>query len=210
MKTITQQTEQQSLDNLKEQVMNRITSRHPQLDSADEKALFQAVYDDYDENDVLQELYEELMEKMEAMATAKKNEEAEFESNLDQTIAAIEQMKKEESADGERIDEAVAWLQKVGDEVTRGRLLPDDIRMVMKGAAYDVDVAAADHDGEVRGRNYVIEEHLRTVKDTPTDVPALRGTGGVNTTQALPREVLGALAGTTRPTIWERGKEKRY
>ena len=42
------------------------------------------------------------------------------------------------------------------------------------------------------------------------DGEILTGTGGVNTTQSLPREVLGALAGTTRPTIWERGKEKRY
>ena len=210
METKTQTTEQQQLGAIRQQVVDRILSKHPQLDVNDEKALFQAVYDDYDENDVLHELYDELVGKVETLTTAKKKEEAEYENNLDQTIVAIEQMKQEESADGERIDEAVAWLQRVADDVEHGRLLADDIVVVMKGCAYDADVAAADHDGEVRGRNYVIEEHLRTAKDTPADVPALGASGGMNTSHALPCEVLGALAGSTRPTIWERGKEKRY
>ena len=208
METTTQKTENQNIDVLKVQVMNQIVARHPQLDTNDQKALFQAVYDDYDENDVLHELYDELVGKVEAMAADKEKQEMEYESNLEQTIGDIEAMKGQEGADADSIDQAVAWLQRVADEMSRGQLLKDDILTVMKAMTYDSDVAAADHDGEVRGRNYVITEHLRK-EQAPADVHALRGTGGIYSSSLDPL-ALGALAGTARPTIWERGREKRY
>ncbi len=206
METKTQTTEQQQLDAIRQQVVDRILSKHPQLDANDERGLIQAVYDDYDENDVLHEIYDELVVKMETASSQNAANEADYSRNLDETIALVEQMKEE--GNGDAVEQAVAWLQRVGDEVAHGRLLADDIRMVMKGCAYDADVAAAAHEGEVRGRNYVIEERLRT-DNAPADVPALQTSGGV-TSSALHPQVLGALASTARPTIWERGKEKRY
>ena len=208
MNTTTQPTEQQALDTLKRQVMERIRKHHPQLDTDNKMALLKAVYDVYDENDVLHELYDELVDNMQQISSKKAEKETAYDANLDKTIAAIEQMKQTEDTDAEAVEQAVAWLQRVADEVAHGSLSADDILLVMKGTRYDADLAAADHDGEVRGRNFVIDRHLRT-RRAPADVHALQGTGGILSAPFLPDMRLGVLASTARPSIWERGGEKR-
>lgn len=209
MNTTTQTTEQQALDVLKQQVVERIKKHHPQLDITDRTALLQAVYDVYDENDVLHELYDELVANMQQLTEQKAEKEKVYDENLDRTIAIIEQMKQTEGTDTEAVEQAVAWLQRVADEVAHGTLVAADILLVMKGTSYDADLAAADHEGEVRGRNFVIDNHLRTRKASG-DVPALMGTGGISSMPHSALLPLGALASTARPTIWERGRERRY
>lgn len=209
MNKTTQTTEKQNLAELKDKVVDRIRNYHPELDTSDERTLLQAVYDDYDENEVLHDIYTELVATMEQEQAQRSEREQAYDANLNNTIAAIEKMKQDDGVDAEAVDLAVAWLQRVGDEAAQGRVTPEDILLVMKGTTYEADLAAADREGEVRGRNYVIDEHLRTRKPSP-DTPSLGISGGMPPTLSAPSIPLGALASTARPTIWERGRERRY
>lgn len=124
----------------RERLMARMRSAKPQRTWEDEEAFFKAINDDYDEQEILQELYDEQAHEHEL--------------------------------------------------------------------ALEAAVAAAAHEGEVRGRNIKIEEELRRRRQ-PEHIHNLDGSPMAATGRYPDRPELGALNRVGYQSIWERGREIR-
>ena len=89
-----------------------------------------------------------------------------------------------------------------------GKFTSESIRMAVKAIRHDSDVEAANHEGEIKGRNSKIQERLR--KGERSDGTAnLAGRNGGGNGNTRPME-LGAIdRDYGSKNIWERGGEKR-
>ena len=134
-----QDEQQQSTPSQRERLMQRMRAAKPQRQWDDEEAFFKAINDDYDEREILQELYDE-QEKEHALAL-------------------------------------------------------------------EAAVAAAAHEGEVRGRNLKIEQQLRHARQ-PEHIHNLDGSPA-SSASYRERPELGALNRVGYQSIWERGREVR-
>ncbi len=132
-----------------------------------------------------------------------------YQANLANSLAAIEKLQSENGLTDEQVDEAFALLITIIRDGIMGKFTPETIDMAMKALHHDSDVAAAEHEGEVRGKNGKIEEKLRKGKKGD-GMPNLDGKNGGQGKQK-PRKSLGALDnyGDNNLNIWERGNEKR-
>lgn len=135
--------------------------------------------------------------------------EKEYQTNIAETIDNITKMQEEEKLSDDDVDRAMAFLIGIMRDGIVGKFAPESIKMALKAINHDADVAEADREAEVRGKNAKIEEKLRK---------SARGDGtanldGKNGGQGTPRErpELGALDrfGSGVQNIWERGGEKR-
>lgn len=155
-------------------------------------------------------------ENLEALAAAskeyadriaqEKNFEQQYMSNMNETMAVIEQVKKEEGFSDGQIDEIFVFLTKIMQDAVVGKYSKESIIMAHKALNHDADVELADREGEIRGKNTRIEEKLR--KKSKTDGTAnLSGKSATST----PVPDLGALDryGQGSKNIWERGGERR-
>lgn len=87
--------------------------------------------------------------------------EAEYQSNLEESLKVLEQVQQEKGASDEDIDNAMEFLVGIMKDGIVGKFSRESIEMAMKALGHDADVAAAAHEGEVLGRNAQIEEKLR-------------------------------------------------
>ena len=124
----------------RERLVARMRNAKPQRSWEDEEAFFKAINDDYDEQEILQELYDEQAHEHEL--------------------------------------------------------------------ALEAAVAAAAHEGEVRGRNLKIEEELRRIRQ-PEHIHDLDNSPMGATGRYADRPELGALNRVGYQSIWERGREVR-
>ncbi len=124
----------------RERLVARMRNAKPQRSWEDEEAFFKAINDDYDEQEILQELYDEQAHEHEL--------------------------------------------------------------------ALEAAVAAAAHEGEVRGRNLKIEEELRKIRQ-PEHIHDLDNSPMGATGRYADRPELGALNRVGYQSIWERGREVR-
>lgn len=241
----------------------RLKTKYPDKEFADDEALFGQINDDYDSYDselsgyrerekALSDLFAsnprsaaflidwrngedpivglvrkfgddfkaalEDPEKAEALAAANKEYaeriakeeefETEYQKNIGETLATLEQMQKEEGLTDDDIDNAMEFLISIMKDGLLGKFSRESISMALKALRHDADVETADREGEVRGRNSKIEEKLR--KDTKGDGTA--SLGSKNSGGGAPRNMpdLGAIdQDYGMRNIWERGGEKR-
>lgn len=158
-------------------------------------------------------------EKQEALAAANKEyaeriaKESEFEEqyqqNINTTLSTLEQMQQEDGLSDDEIDQAMEFLIGIMKDGLLGKFTRESIQMAIKAIRHDSDVEAANHEGEVRGRNSKIEEKLR--KSGKTDGTAnLAGKNGGGNAGARQMPNLGAIDRYEgSQNIWERGGEKR-
>lgn len=118
------------------------------------------VLDDPDMQDKIAEANKEYLERV----AESKELESMYEKNLTESLAMLEKLQAEKGYSDEQIDGAVEWLMQVYRDVVVGKFAPEVIDMAMKAQNYDDDLAQAEAEGEVRGRNAKIEEKLRTRK----------------------------------------------
>ena len=104
----------------------------------------------------------------------------------------------------ERID---AVLLQMAEEQAAGAWSEATIALLRRALNYDADVAKARHEGEVAGRNVRIREFLIERRE-PEGIYNLSG-GGSALAHDVPAERLGGLAAAERPSIWQRGGERR-
>jgi len=104
----------------------------------------------------------------------------------------------------ERID---AVLLQMAEEQAAGAWSEATIALLRRALNYDNDVAKARHEGEVAGRNVRIREFLIERRE-PEGIYNLSG-GGSALAHDVPAERLGGLAAAERPSIWQRGGERR-
>lgn len=158
-------------------------------------------------------------ERLEAIAEAhkdyvervaqEKDLEAKYQDNLKESLKMLEAYQQEHGMSDEEVDKAMELLVGIVSDGIMGKFSPESIEMATKAINHDEDVAAADYEGEVRGKNTKIEEKLRKQKKGD-GVSALAGTNNGSGVRA-PQPSLGALDnyGDGNMDIWERGGEKR-
>lgn len=164
-----------------------------------------AALDDPERLDAISEANKEFLEK-----TAKSKELDElYEKNIAETYKMLEKFREERGLTEEQTDAAMALLVGIMNDGVVGKFTPESIDMALKAINHDADVAAANQEGLVQGKNTKVEEKLRKPK-RGDGVSAL---GGANTSAGAqrPRRDIGVLGnyGDHNKTIWERGNEKR-
>lgn len=116
-------------------------------------------------------------EYLERVAKEKELED-EYQKNLAESLSYLEKFQSENGLSDEEVDRVMEHLIGVVKDGVMGKFTAETIDMAMKALNHDADVAAADHDAEVRGRNAQIDERVRK-RNQGDGVPML---GGSNTT----------------------------
>lgn len=139
---------------------------------------------------------------------AKENEYEEmYQKNMDETYSNIELVQQEDNLSDDDIDDAMKLLIGIMKDATIGLFSADSIRMAVKAIKHDDDVALADQEGEIRGRNSKIEEKLRKSGRSDGTAQLSGKNGGTNSRKMPDLGVIERSYGTQN--IWERGGEKR-
>ena len=165
---------------------------------------FKAALEDPEKQEQLAAANKEYAERI----AKEKEYEEQYQQNLTETYATIEQVQQEDGLADDDIDEAMAFLIGIMKDATLGKFSADNIRMAVKALRHDSDVAQADREGEIRGRNSKIEERLRRKgrSDGTADLAGKNGGGGGS--RQMPD--LGAIERFhDTKNIWERGGERR-
>lgn len=165
------------------------------------------IKDVLDDPEMQEKIAEANKEYLDRVAKEKELEEA-YQTNLAESLETISSIQEEKGYSDEQIDQAFEWLMGIIQDGVVGKFTPEVIEMAMKAQNYDADVAQAEAEGEVKGRNTRIEEKLRTRKqgDGTAVLDGKNGGGSVP-----PTPDLGAIGryGDGTQNIWERGGEKR-
>ncbi len=101
----------------------------------------------------------------------------EYESNLQESLQTLADVQQQNGWTDNQIDAAFQQLFKIVDDAIMGKFSPETLQLVMNAQNYDQDVATAQQEGEVKGRNAKIEEKLRKAK-SGDGTPQLNGKNG--------------------------------
>ena len=113
--------------------------------------------DDPEMQDKIAEANKDFVERI---AKSKKLDE-EYESNMDASLETMRQYQTENKLDDAQMDSIAALLLSMAGDIVMGKFSRETLEMARKALNYDADVAAAEEEGEVAGRNAKITENLR-------------------------------------------------
>lgn len=115
------------------------------------------VLDDPDKQEEIAKANKEYVERV-----AKNNQlKEEYETNLGKSLETLRQYQAENGLSDEEIDEVMNRIISVINDGVLGKFAPETIDLFLKGINHDSDVANANEEGEVAGRNAKITENLR-------------------------------------------------
>lgn len=118
------------------------------------------IRDVLDDPDMQEQIAEANKEYVERMAKSKRLD-AEYEKNMEVTLATLRQFQRERNMSEEQIDQVVEFLIGVVHDGVMGKFSASTLDMACKALNYEADVAAAGEEGAVAGRNAKITESLR-------------------------------------------------
>lgn len=141
-----------------------------------------------DDPEMQEQIKEESQKYYERVAKSRQLDE-EYEKNMDATLTILSQYQQEKGLADEEIDNiCAAWLQIVSDGII-GKLTSETITLIANALNHDTDVAAAQEEGEVAGRNAKIVEKMRSSKKGD-GIQNLNGRNGTpRQTQTKPKTV---------------------
>lgn len=116
-----------------------------------------------------------------AERVAKEKEyDEEYTRNIDASRDMIEQLQQEEGLSDGDIDRAMEFLVGIMKDGILGKFSRESVLMALNALDHDTDVAAAQEEGEVAGRNLKINETLRRRGrgDGTADLAGKNGGGG--------------------------------
>lgn len=91
-----------------------------------------------------------------------KSLKAEWQKNMQETTIPMLNKKKEQyNLTDEQLDEAADWVRDVTNDAVVGLIREETFDMALKALNYDRDLAAANAEGEIRGKNAKAEAMLR-------------------------------------------------
>lgn len=160
--------------------------------------------DDPQRQEQIAEANKEFLER-----TAKSKElDDQYQANLQESLQQLEKLQQEKGLSDDDVDNAMEFIINIVKDGVMGKFTPETIEMAMKAVNHDADVAQADHEAEVRGRNAKIDEKLRT-RQAGDGTATLDGKNANVAPRELPN--MGALGNYAdgNKTIWERGGETR-
>ena len=150
------------------------------------------------------EIAEAQSEYLKSVADGNKLQE-QYDKNITQSLDVID--KFEEEYGEEVANDLVSKLMAVANDVIMGKISKEALDMFRMASVHDEDVANAQHEGEVKGRNANITKNIR-LKKKGDGTPSLDGKGTGSGKQNKPMPDLGVL-GREKKNIWEAGNEKR-
>lgn len=145
-------------------------------------------------------------EYVERVAKSKELED-QYSANIVESLATLDAFQAENGLDDEKVDQVMEFLQNVMQDALIGKFSRESMEMALKAINHDEDVAVADADAEVRGRNAKISEKLRN-RSAGDGTAALAGKNSRGSAPAGPDlGVLNRFDGND--DIFSRGGEKR-
>lgn len=87
--------------------------------------------------------------------------EEEYNANFAASMENLNLLQQERGLSDDEVDNAMAMLLNISHDAILGKFSTESIDMALKALHHDEDVAAANYEGEVKGRNTKIEEKLR-------------------------------------------------
>lgn len=99
-------------------------------------------------------------EFVERVAKEKELEE-EYKANLEESLKSLEAFQSENGLSDDDVDNVMEYLVGIVKDGIMGKFTPESMSMALKAINHDVDVASAEQEAEVRGKNAKIEEKLR-------------------------------------------------
>ena len=124
----------------------------------------------------LEEMKKANQEYLDRVAKSKESEEK-YKANLKKSLKAIADAQEQNGWSDEQVDGAMQNLFKILDDAIDGNISTETLQMMMNAQNYDQDIASAQQEGEVRGRNAKIEEKLRK-QESGDGVGHLEGKNG--------------------------------
>lgn len=160
--------------------------------------------DDPERQEAIAEANREYMERV----SKEQEYEQEYTSNLEASLTTLEQVQQETGLSDDEINDAMALLITVAKDAMLGKFTHDTILMAIKARNYDNDVAQAEAEGEVRGKNTKVTETLRKPK-RGDGTAHLDGKNGGGPRPSIPD--MGAIDrfADGNMSIFERGGERR-
>lgn len=137
------------------------------------------ILDDPEKQDEMAEANRQFMERAEQNGRM----EEEYKTNLSQSLAQIEQLQQERGLSDDDVDKAMAMLVGIAQDAIVGKFAPSTVELALKAVNHDQDVAEAQQQGQVQGRNARIAETLRRPESTD-GVPMMNGS---NNRQGRPK-----------------------
>jgi len=129
--------------------------------------------EDPEKLDAITEANKEFLERT---AKAKELDEL-YEQNLQESNALMDAIKAEGNVSEEQLDAALALLIGIANDGIVGKFTRESLEMALKAINHDEDVATANHEGLVQGKNTKVEEKLRKAK-SGDGAPSLAGSNG--------------------------------
>lgn len=118
------------------------------------------VRDAIDDPEKQEKMAEANKEYLDRLAKEKELEDI-YQSNISESLESINALQSEMSLSDEDVDSAMALLITIVRDGVVGKFTPESIKMALKAIKHDEDVANADHEAEVRGKNARVTEELR-------------------------------------------------
>jgi len=164
---------------------------------------FKEALDDPEKLDELEAAHKEYLDRV-----AKSKElEDQYNQNIGSSIETLDQFQADNGLSDEQADQVMDFLNGIFNDAIRGIYKRESMDMALKAINHDEDVANADADAEVRGRNAKINETLRKRQSGDGTAP-LNGRNGSTSTSTGPD--MGALGNIGNgDDIFARGGEKR-
>lgn len=98
-------------------------------------------------------------------------------------------------------------LKTVFEELSKGAFSEHTLRQLCQAVNYERDIQDAFRQGEIKGRNYKIEEYL--IEHRNAEEVRQLGSSSAPSRPTPPASVIGGLSAADRKSIWERGHERR-
>ncbi len=119
-----------------------------------------AAADDPERQEEMAQANKEYLERV----NKNKQLEKEYKENLQQSLQQMDDAQQQYGWSDEQIDSAFQNLFQIVNDAVMGKFTPETIQLMMNAQNYEKDLANAQQEGEVRGRNAKIEEKLRKQK----------------------------------------------
>ena len=100
--------------------------------------------------------------------------EEEYNNNLTESLALLEQIQQEKMLSDDVMDAAYALINKIAMEAILGKYTAETVNMALNAITHDADVENARTEGTIAGKNAKIEEKIRKRK-MGDGTPALSG-----------------------------------
>lgn len=135
-----------------------------------------------------QEAYAEANKKYVERLAKEKSLEEEYQKNFAESMSLLEQIQQERQLGDETVDAAMDLVMKIANEAILGKFTAETIDMALKAVTHDADIANAGAEGELRGKNAKIEEHLRKPQGGD-GTPNLQGNNNAPTRKTAKRSM---------------------